>query len=216
MTKAVLFSGGKESLYAAVLEWPVDSFVILIYEFPRPSPHLLNLHAVVTSAALTGKPAYVVKLIKGRELEETAAALRRLGTDVIVAGDVNIEDHLKYMENLAREAGATLIEPLWGMDPEEVLLKEVESGIESLVIGVSEKVPRRWLCRTIDKSSYQELLEDSRKCGFDPIGEFGEYHTQVIKAPIIKGVLKYVCREWDVISSYSIAILEPYRTHSEE
>ncbi len=216
MAKVALFSGGKESLYAALLEWPVDFFVILIYEFPRPSPHLLNLHAVVASAALTGKPAHIIKLTKGKELEETAAALRKLGADVIVAGDVYVEDHLKYMENLAREVGATLVEPLWGMDPEEVLLKEVESGIESLVIGVSEKVPRRWLCRTIDKSSCQEFLEDSRKSGFDPIGEFGEYHTQVTKAPIIKGSLNYTCKEWGVITGYSIAILEPCRVYSEK
>ena len=216
MAKVVLFSGGKESFYSALLEWPVDFFVVLVYEFPRPSPHLLNLHAVVTSAVLTGKPAHVVKLTKGREFEETAAALRRLGTDVIVAGDVCVEDHLKYMENLAREVGATLVEPLWGMEPEEVLLKEAESGIESLVVGVSEKVPKRWLCRTIDKSSCRELLEDSRKSGFDPIGEFGEYHTQVTKAPVIKGALNYECREWGVTAGYSIAILEPCRARSEE
>ena len=38
--------------------------------------------------------------------------LQRLGADEIVAGDVYVEDHLRYMESVAAEAGARLREPL--------------------------------------------------------------------------------------------------------
>jgi len=40
--KIAFYSGGKESVYAALLEWPIDAFVFLIYDFPRPSPHIAN------------------------------------------------------------------------------------------------------------------------------------------------------------------------------
>lgn len=57
----------------------------------------------------------MVKLPKGSEFETRAALLKRLGAKVLVAGDQAVEEHLRYMEKLAAEAGAELREPLWGL-----------------------------------------------------------------------------------------------------
>jgi diphthamide synthase (EF-2-diphthine--ammonia ligase) len=84
---------------------------------------------------LTGRLVAAVKLNKGKEFEETADVLRKLGAEEIIAGDVYVEDHLKYMERLGEEVGAKLVESLWGIDPEELLHEEIASGIRTLVVG---------------------------------------------------------------------------------
>jgi len=183
-------SGGKDSLYAMMLSRSIDAGLILSYEFPRPSPHLLNLGKSVETILLTGIPVIVVKLTKGREREETVRLLKLLGASRITAGDVYIEDHLKYMESVAKEAGAHLEEPLWGMDPLEVLYKEVEAGIEAVFIGSLEGL-KHWLGRTLDRSSAGEFAEDAKRRGFDSLGERGEYHTLVVSSPMHRSRLSY-------------------------
>ncbi len=206
--KVALYSGGKESLYASMLEWPIDLYLVLIYEFPRPSPHLINLHAVISSATLTGRPIYVVKLTKGKEFIETVETLKNLNANVIVAGDVLIEEHLKYMENLASESGAKLKEPLWNVDTSELLIKEVEAGIEYIITGISAKVPTKWLCTYVNRDNAYDLLNDALKHDFDPIGEYGEYHTQVINSPLFNNKLKCKCIKTYNFNNYKISFLE--------
>jgi len=180
--RVALFSGGKESFYASVLAGPVDAYVVFIYEFPEPSPHLINLSLSIESGTSTGLPVIVKSLSRGREFIESVEFLKSLGTNVIVAGDVYVEEHLRYMERLASEVGAELKEPLWGLDPEEVLAKEVEYGIEALVTGVRESASEL-LGKLISRETHEELLDLIRKLGIDPIGERGEYHTLVINSP---------------------------------
>jgi len=206
--KISFYSGGKESFYSSMLEWPIDIFLVLIYDFPRPSPHLINLHAVIYSAVLTGKPVYTVKLTKGKEFIQTVNVLKELDADIIVAGDVFIEDHLKYMEKLASESGAKLKEPLWSMDARDLLYKEVEYGIKFIITGISEKIPKKWLCKYIDINNIDNFLSESIKFNFDPIGEYGEYHTQVVKAPKLSKELKCKCIKKYNFDNYLISMLE--------
>jgi len=106
--KVLFFSGGKDSVYAYHLERPVDLFFVSVYQFPRPSPHLLNLHKTVELALALGVPTLIVNLLKGGEFEAKASLLRLLGAKVLVAGDQAVEGHLRYMKRLAAEAGAEL------------------------------------------------------------------------------------------------------------
>lgn len=188
--RVALASGGKDSFYAMLLAWPVDLALVLNYEFPRPSPHLLNLGKTVETLLLTGVPVVVVKLSRGYEREGTVRTLKILGATEVVAGDVYIEDHLKYMESIAAEVGASLVEPLWGEDPEELLYREVEVGIETLLIGcVAQLSP--WLGRVIEGGSVHGFVEHCRRAGVDPLGEHGEYHTLVLRSPLHRSRLTY-------------------------
>ena len=196
-------SGGKDSLYAMLLAWPVEVALVLSYEFPRPSPHLLNLGKTVETLLLTGVPVTVVKLSRGYEREGTARALRILGATEVVAGDVYIEEHLKYMESVAAEAGASLVEPLWGEDPEELLYKEVEAGIETLVVGcVASLSP--WLGSVLNGSTVHNFAEFCRRAGVDPLGEHGEYHTLVLGSLLHSSKLTYRSLGIEVYGDYVV------------
>ncbi|WP_460122777.1 Dph6-related ATP pyrophosphatase [Stetteria hydrogenophila] len=181
--RVALLSGGKDSLYAAMHYWPPDYGLVLVYDFPEPSPHLVNLGLTVETLALTGIPVVVVRLWRGRERRGTVEALRRLGASEVIAGDVYVEDHLKYMEGVAAEAGATLREPLWGRDPEDLALEVFEKGFKAMVIGSWGQL-LHWLGGILDSEAAPSFVEEARSLGLDPLGEHGEYHTLVLHSPL--------------------------------
>jgi uncharacterized protein (TIGR00290 family) len=188
--RVALSSGGKDSTYAIMRVGGVDIAVVFVYEFPRPSPHTLNIGKTVETHLKMGIPVVVKALRKGFEKVETIEFLRRLGAKEVVAGDVYIEDHLRYMEEVAREASTRLIEPLWGEDPEELLYKEIESGIKPLLIGAVNKL-EKWIGVEINKSNVVAFAEYCKNVGVDPLGEKGEYHTLVLTSPLHKGEVVY-------------------------
>lgn len=198
-----MFSGGKDSVYAALTQWPVDLFVTFIYEFPRPSPHLINLHKAVELAGALGVPLALLKVDRGKEFQQEAEFLRRLGVDVIVAGDQAVEEHLRYMERLAGEVGASLKEPLWGLDPVEVLARELEE-LEFLVVGARELEA---VCDYVDRRAAPSFLEKARRLGFDPIGERGEYHSLTVKVRRLGASISYRCLDVKRHQDYYIALV---------
>jgi Predicted ATPases of PP-loop superfamily len=199
--KVLFFSGGKDSVYAYHLERPVDLFFVSVYQFPRPSPHLLNLHKTVELALALGVPTLIVNLPKGGEFETKASLLRRLGAKALVAGDQAVEDHLRYMKRLAAEAGAELREPLWGRDPAQVLREEVQH-MDVLIIGARH---RELVCRLVTRENVEEFITLARQLGVDPLGELGEYHTLVVRYLDVK--IPYRCGSVEQYGDYHIARL---------
>ncbi|PMP60553.1 MAG: ATPase [Caldisphaera sp.] len=181
-----MFSGGKDGLRAAQIEFPVDEFLFLIYEFPEPSPHIVNLQATIASASAIGIPIVVKRLHKGKEFNETVDLLRKLNVDTLVAGDVFVEDHLKYMENLAKESGAKLREPLWNKDTLEILMDDIKDNYELKVLGARPKNLRESVGKIINKDNIDWFINLSKKDNADPLGENGEYHTLVLNSPLHK------------------------------
>jgi len=175
MKKILMFTGGKESVYAAILEWPIEYLLILIYDFPRPSPHILNLEAVIRLGYSMNIPIIIKRLPKGKEYEYTVKLLKSLNIDAIVAGDQGVEENLKYMEKIANDTSALLIEPLWSIDPEELFLREAKE-ISSIIIGVKKDLTNI-ICNKITEENASKLIDLFKKNKFNPIGELGEYHT---------------------------------------
>lgn len=189
--RVAFVSGGKDSYYAIYrYGLGVDMGLMLLYEFPRPSPHILNLGKSVETLLLSSIPVLVARVNKGREFQETVEILRKVGANVVIAGDVYIEDHLKYMERLAKEIGAKLVEPLWGLDPVEVLHKELEVGIKPLIIGCVNGLSK-WLGVELSLDNIDSFIGFTKNLGIDPLGERGEYHTVVLSGPLHKDVLRY-------------------------
>ena len=190
--KIALLSGGKDSLYAAYLEQPIDAGLLLVYESPTyPSPHLVNLGKTLETLLHTGTPILAAKLPPGKGFEYTVKTLRLLEADTLVAGDVFIEDHLEYYQKVAGEAGATLREPLWGQDTLELAWRIAEAGFESIVIGQDKNLPCSILGRTLDKNTLDNITSCLIEAGADPLGENGEYHTLVTNSPLHTAKLEY-------------------------
>jgi uncharacterized protein (TIGR00290 family) len=81
----------------------------------------------------------------------------------------------------------------------EVLREEIAAGMEIIVTSVSaEGLGEEWLGRRLDERAVEELLSLSKKFGFNPAGEGGEYETLVLNAPFFRHRLEVreVKREW--------------------
>ena len=199
-----MVSGGKDSFYAVMRVGYIDIGLMLLYEFPRPSPHLINIGKSIESLLNANIPVVVKSVGKGVEKIETIDMLRKLNATEIVAGDVYIDDHLKYMEEIAREVGATLIEPLWGEDPEDLVYKEIEDGIEPLLIGTSNSISN-WIGVELNIDNINSFIDQCKENGIDPLGEKGEYHTLVVNSPIHIKKTRY--RKIDIVEYDNYRIL---------
>ncbi|MGF3523003.1 MAG: hypothetical protein ACQXXJ_07910, partial [Candidatus Bathyarchaeia archaeon] len=114
MKAACLFSGGKESVFSAQTVQNQGIIVEhLIYEVPSfASPHAVNYEAVRALANAMNTPLTVLEL--DEEGEVLVSALRDLKVDALVAGDINVEQHVAWLTERCRRAGnVTLLEPLW-------------------------------------------------------------------------------------------------------
>lgn len=189
--RAALFSGGKESLYAAMKLWPPNLFIFLMYEPPQPSPHIANYRKALEAADHMEVPVATLVLSRGREREETVRAFERLGVSELVAGDVAVEDHLNYLQEICDEAGCALREPLWGLDTRELLFEEVEAGIRFVVVGGARGVFSNWLGKEVCPENVGAFAAHLEQNGVDFVGEYGEYHTLVVYAPVFSQRLSY-------------------------
>ena len=185
---ACLFSGGKESVYAmqTVQKQGVE-VEHLIYEIPTfSSPHALNIEALKTLAESMHKSFTIVKL--SADGEELVTALKKLDVDALVAGDINVPQHLTWLSAIcSRAGGVTLLEPLFGKNTlmlfREMFLTNSTLPFKAIIIGVDTKcLGEEWLGFTLSKDTAAEFL--SKTEGVDPLGENGEYHTICVESSL--------------------------------
>ncbi|MCD6537044.1 diphthine--ammonia ligase [Candidatus Bathyarchaeota archaeon] len=182
---AGLFSGGKDSLYAIYLAEregiKIEHLIFLIPSFPVPSPHAENLEAIKFIAKSMRRKLAIVDLHRGAD--EFINVLRSLNVDILVAGDVCIEEHKSWLEAICNEANVTMLEPLFGRDTTKLFREIFNSGFEAVIIGVDTRyLEEEWLGFTLNKETAARFL--SRAGCADPLGENGEYHTLVINCPL--------------------------------
>jgi len=184
MKAAALFSGGKDSLYAVHLVEKqgvtVDHLVSLIPSLPCPSPHAENMEALKILARSMGRNHIIVDY---QGMENFVEALKGLEVDALVAGDIFVEAHLTYLQDVCSKVGLKLLEPLYGRDTSELFHEIFGLGFKALITGVDLKfLGEEWLGFTISKETGATFL--SKIGGVDPLGENGEFHTLVLECPL--------------------------------
>jgi diphthine-ammonia ligase len=191
MAYAALFSGGKDSAYAAHLArksgLDVGFLVTAVpqnpesYMFHSPNAMLTALH----SEAL-GIPLVRVETAgrKEDELGDLKKALGGLNVDGIIAGAIASTYQMSRLEALCRELSLEFCAPLWHR-PEETLLREiVGAGFECIFVSVSALgLGEEWLGRTLDREAIGGLARMHEKHGINVSGEGGEYETLVLDGP---------------------------------
>jgi len=188
---AGLFSGGKDSLYAIYLAEKegvnVEHLICLIPSFPVPSPHAENLEAIKFIAKSMRRKLTIIDLHEGAD--EFISVLRSLNVDILVAGDVCIEEHKSWLEKICNEANVNLLEPLFGRDTTKLFKEIFNSGFKAVIIGVDTRyLEEELLGFTLNKKTAARFL--SRAGYADPLGENGEYHTLVTDCPLYPKPLK--------------------------
>lgn len=124
----------------------------------------------------------IVDLHKGER--QLVDVLKSLNVNALVAGDVNVPQHVAWLQKICSQAGIELLEPLFGKETSS-LFQEMfsEPRFKATIIGVNTKyLTEEWLGFTISGETAECFLSRTRK--IDPLGENGEFHTIVVESPL--------------------------------
>jgi len=184
------WSGGKDSCLACYLATKKGMKVSHLVHFDRPN----NLHGVDPAmirlqADLAGIPIVQRKVDSKnfeREFRAVVGDLAKHGAAGMVFGDIYLEPHKEWVDRTCGELGIEPIEPLWGMQTENIMKDFSDLGFETIVASGSQKlIDKKYIGRTMDR----EFIDYLKSKNLDVCGESGEFHTFVTRGPLFKGAI---------------------------
>jgi ABC transporter with metal-binding/Fe-S-binding domain ATP-binding protein len=205
MKLAALFSGGKDSTYAAHLA-EKGGHEVSIFASMRPARldsymfHGVNIHLAPLIAEAQGKPLASAPSsgVKEKEVEELKRLIELLDVKGVVTGAIASHYQRDRIDKICTELGIISLSPLWCKNPQELLEAEIKSGMEIIMVHVAANgLDKSWLGRRIDKQAAVELAKLHERYGINVCGEGGEYESLVVDAPWFK--MRLVVDEAEVI-----------------
>ena len=187
---AALFTGGKDSTYAAHLAEDLGELRYLVTMIPQREDswmfHTVNigLASLIAEAYGVEHVAASTSGVKEEELQDLRRVLEGLDVDAVVSGAIASNYQRRRIDKLCRQLGLRHITPLWGREPAELLGEMLEAGLRIMVTGVAALgLDERWLGRILDEEALGELVELNRRYGINVCGDGGEVETLVLDAP---------------------------------
>ena len=207
MRLAALFSGGKDSTYAAHLASLLGHDVsYLVTMLPARDDswmfHTVNISLAPLVAQAMGIESVVVETSgeKEEELQDLKPAIAGLNVDGLVTGAIASSYQRSRVDGICSELEIEHVAPLWGRESSELVREMIANGMSIIVTAVAAMgLDEKWLGRTLDEDALEELKSLSERYGVDVCGEGGEMETLVLDAPWFTGRLEIVSakREWD-------------------
>ncbi|MGI0149699.1 MAG: diphthine--ammonia ligase, partial [Thermoplasmata archaeon] len=200
---AALFSGGKDSTYAAYAAvqrgWELTTLVSIFPEdrdsmlFHVPNLHMTSLLAEAMRCPLITEGA---KAGEDGELEALRRGFRRLDVDGIVVGAIASDYQHQRVNRIAEETGLRVFAPLWRHDPRRLIRDYLSAGLEIVFSSVSaDGLDASWLGRRWDEQAIEDLLRLEASRGVHPCGEGGEFETLVLDGPMCHERVEVLRRE---------------------
>lgn len=198
------WSGGKDSclsLYRALKQgYQVSTLFCMLTEKGHHSrSHGLPRDLLEAQAGALGIPIRFGKATWEHYEANFLSVLKDFYTSNIrrgIFGDIDIEGHRAWVEQVCQKAGMKAVLPLWKEDRSKLLAEFLGLGFSTIIVAVREDVlDESWLGRKLTG----EVISELRELGVDAAGENGEYHTFVCGGPIfkhdvpfkVKGTVKY-------------------------
>ena len=207
MRVAALFSGGKDSTYAAYVAIHRGCEVSPLISIQPEDPHSMLFH--VPNLHMTGllAEAMEIPLItetatsqEGGELDALRRVFRRIDVDGILVGAIASDYQHERVNRIADEMGLRVFAPLWRHDPRRLIRDYLAAGFEIVFSSVSaEGLDASWLGRRWDERTIQDLLRLEATRGVHPCGEGGEFETLVLDAPFFRQAVEVTkaTTEWN-------------------
>jgi len=212
---AALFSGGKDSTYAAHLASLLGHDVVyLVTMLPVRDDswmfHTVNIGLAPLVAQAMGIESVVVETSgeKEAELQDLKPAIAGLNVDGLVTGVIASSYQRSRVDRICSELEIEHVAPLWGRESSELVNEMIANGMSIIVTAVAAMgLDENWLGRTLDENTLKELTSLSERYGVDVCGEGGEMETLVLDAPWFESRLELLRTrsEWDgVRGSYIV------------
>ena len=194
------WSGGKDSAmayYRAVQSDMIPERIWTMFEEDeeRSKSHALPLDVIEAQAKSLGVPL----MIRGanwnsyeKQFLDAMKECKEAGINHSVFGDIDLVDHLEWVQKTCEKVGMRAVHPLW-MEPRRKLLEEfVNAGFEAYIAVVNTKMmPKQFIGRKFTI----ELMDELEALGIDSCGESGEFHTVVVDGPIFTNRVPLVFSE---------------------
>lgn len=202
MKLGVLFSGGKDSVYASYLaKEEGNELACLItlhsenqdsYMFHAPSIKKTETQAKVMDIPLL---TFETKGEKEKELGDLENAIKEAKKKYKIHGIVTGALHSDYqatrIQKICDKLKLKCINPLWHKDEVEYLKELIKDNFEIIITGVAAyPLDESWLGRKIDASFITDVKELKEKYKIHAAGEGGEFETFVLNCPLFKEPLK--------------------------
>ncbi|MFC4410455.1 diphthine--ammonia ligase [Chungangia koreensis] len=210
------WSGGKDSalaFYEAVQSGGEPGLLLTMFEEGglNSKSHALPYDVIAAQAEKLNVPL-LTKNASWTSYEgmfrEALNEMKHLGITYGVFGDIDLIDHLNWVQNICEKAGVTAIHPLWEWPRKNVLKDVIELGFEAYIIVVdSTRLSPSYLGRKLT----HELVEELNRLGVDPCGESGEFHTLVVDGPIFSSAVPVRFREIVENEGYAFLTMELLR-----
>jgi uncharacterized protein (TIGR00290 family) len=152
----------------------------------RVAMHGVRRTLLDAQAQALGLPVHVVDLpwpcsneVYEQQMAAAVTSARNCGVDVMVFGDLFLEDVRRYRERSLAGTGLLPLFPLWRLPTTAVARELLGLGIRAMVTCVDlAQAPGEFAGRWYDEALLAELPP-----GVDPCGENGEFHTVVVDGP---------------------------------
>lgn len=189
------WSGGKDSclaLYRAIQQGGMPKYLLTMMaeDSLKSRAHVLPKALFIEQAKSLGIPIIFRSTSRGKFESAMVAVLQEFkekGMEYGVWGDIDLEQHFKWIERVCSSVNIRAYEPLWKMDRRNVVDEFLSLGFKATIIAVKQEVMDiNFLGRTLDQKCIAELEES----GIDPSGEGGEFHTVVTDGPIFSSSIQ--------------------------
>jgi diphthine-ammonia ligase len=204
MRLGVLFSGGKDSTYAAYLARQQGNelvCLISIYSENKESFmfHTPSIEKVEKQAEVMQIPLLIGKT-KGRkekelkDLENTIKkAKENYKIEGIVTGALKSVYQASRIQKICDNLKLKCFNPLWQKDEFEYLNELIKNKFKVIIIGVAAyPLDEKWLGREIDRDFILDVKKLYEKYKIHPAGEGGEFESFVLSCPLFQRELKLI------------------------
>ncbi len=202
MKVGVLFSGGKDSTYAAYLAkksgYEIGCLISVIssnkesFMFHTPSISNVGKQAEAMNIPL------VIADTKGEKEKELLdlkkaikKAIKKYKIEGVVTGAVESVYQASRVQKICDQLDLECFNPLWQKDQLDLLEELLGNKFEIVITGVfAYPLDKKWLGRKIDEKFLSEIRGLYEKYKINPAGEGGEFETFVVDCPLFKRKLK--------------------------
>lgn len=194
-----LWSGGKDSCFACykakLSNYDIRYILNFTYIDPQgASAHNLNPAIIADQAQSIG--IQLIQRTTTREnyennFKEVVNGLKKQEIEAIVFGDIYLQEHKDWIEEVCRRLNIIPMFPLWGLDTNDILNEFIDLGFKAIIVSVRKDIlGKEWLGRNLDADFLKDLKKNNNE--IDPCGEKGEFHTLVTSGPNFKNRIDIV------------------------
>jgi len=204
MKAAILFSGGKDSTYAAYLAKKAGyELICLISIFSKNKDsymfHTPSIEQVKKQAEVMGIPILIDKTNGEKELElkdlerTIKKAKDKYLIDTIVTGALHSIYQASRIQKICDKLNLKCFNPLWHKDEISYLHELIDAKFKIIITGVfAYPLDKSWLGRKINKEFIDEVQILKDKYKIHAAGEGGEFETFVLDCPLFSKPLRVI------------------------